>query len=65
MLSYTGLFKWATKTTYYTGKKAVRGMGRSIARDVRSVAHPTYEHFGCHIKHRSPEAMLKCRKGGI
>jgi len=58
-----GLFKWAAKTTYYTGKKAVRGAGRSIARDIRSVAHPTYEHAGCSIRHRSAEAMLKCRKG--
>lgn len=61
--AFMGLFKWAAKTTYYTGKKAVRGAGRSIARDIRSVAHPTYEHDGCSIRHRSAEAMLKCRKG--
>lgn len=58
-LVFMGLFKWAAKTTYYSTKKA----GRSIARDVRSVTHMTYEHAGCHIRHRSSEAMLKCRKG--
>jgi hypothetical protein len=31
-----GLLKWAGKTAYYTGKSAVRGAGRSIARDVRA-----------------------------
>lgn len=54
-----GLFKWAARTAYYSTKSA----GRSIARDVRSVAHMTYEHPGCSVRHRSSEAMLKCRKG--
>ena len=53
-----GLFKFAAKTAYYSTKKA----GRSIARDVRSVSHMTYEHPGCDTRHRSSEAMLKCRK---
>jgi uncharacterized paraquat-inducible protein A len=58
-----GLLKWAGKTAYYTGKSAVRGAGRSIARDVREVSRITYEHPGCSIQHRSAEAMVKCRRG--
>ena len=54
-----GLFKWAAKTTYYSTKSA----GRAIAREARSVTHMTYEHAGCDTRHRSSEAMLKCRKG--
>ena len=58
-----GLLKWAGKTAYYTGKSAVRGAGRSIARDVREATRVTYEHPGCSIQHRSAEAMMKCRRG--
>ncbi len=54
-----GLFKWAAKTAYYSSKKA----GRSVARDIREVTHMTYEHPGCNTRHKSAEAMLKCRKG--
>jgi hypothetical protein len=54
-----GLFKFVAKTAYYSTKSA----GRSIARDARSVTHMTYEHAGCDTRHRSSEAMLKCRKG--
>ena len=54
-----GLFKWAAKSAYYSTKSA----GRSIARDVRSITHLTYEHPGCDTRHRSAEAMSKCRKG--
>jgi len=54
-----GLFKWAAKSAYYSTKSA----GRSFARDVRSITHVTYEHPGCDTRHRSAEAMSKCRKG--
>ena len=54
-----GLFKWAAKSAYYSTKSA----GRSIAREARSISHMTYEHPGCDTRHRSAEAMLKCRKG--
>lgn len=58
-----GLMKWAGKTAYYSAKSAVRGAGRSIARDVREVTRITYEHSGCSIQHRSAEAMVNCRRG--
>ena len=54
-----GLFKWAAKSAYYSTKSA----SRSFARDVRSLTHLTYEHPGCDTRHRSAEAMSKCRKG--
>ena len=54
-----GLFKWAAKSAYYSTKSA----SRSFARDVRSITHLTYEHPGCDTRHRSAEAMSKCRKG--
>lgn len=58
-----GIFKWAAKTAYYSGKSAARSAGRSVARDARDIFRPTYEHAGCSIRHRTPEAMLKCKKG--
>ena len=54
-----GLFKWVAKSAYYSTKSA----GRSIARDVQSISDMTYEHPGCDTRHRSAEAMSKCRKG--
>ena len=58
-----GILKWATRTAYYSTKNATRAVGRSVARDARDVVRPAYEHPGCSIRHRTPEAMLKCKKG--
>lgn len=54
---------WAhrlSKKSYYTGKKIGRKIGRDIRSDFREITHPTYEHPGCPVRHRTAEAMLKC-----
>lgn len=75
-----GIFKWVAKASYNTSKDIGRAAGRSIARDIRDIGRAgrtstyggrssagsgsAYEHYGCNVRHRTYEAMMKCEEKG-